>query len=339
MSDVVRVVRDEDLPVLREIERAAGQRFREFGLDQVADDEPASIETLADYAAGGRAWVAADAEGAPVGYVLVDAVDGAAHIEQVSVTPDHQGRGLGRALVEQAAQWAAGQNMTALILTTFGHIPWNRPLYEHLGFRVLADDELGPGLRAVRETEAAHGLDPALRVVMRRELDTGSSATGQAPVLVRQAQREDVRAAAEVYLRSRHAAVAAIPPLVHDDGDVRAWFAETVFAERELWIAEHPSGAVIGLIVLDGDFVDQLYVDPRHTGVGVGSQLLGVAQSLRPAGLQLWTFQSNDGAKGFYDRHGFVVVEWTDGAGNEERAPDVRYAWKPTPSPPDRGAP
>ncbi len=217
--------------------------------------------------------------------------------------------------------------------------PGTGPSTSISAFRVLADDELGPGLRAVRETEAAHGLDPALRVVMRRELDRAPTATVQAPVLVRQAQREDVRAAAEVYLRSRHAAVAAIPPLVHDDGGVRAWFAEIVFAERELWIAEHPSGAVIGLIVLDGDFVDQLYVDPRHTGAGVGSQLLGVAQSLRPAGLQLWTFQSNEGAKRFYDRHGFVAVEWTDGAGNEERAPDVRYVWKPIPSPPDRGAP
>ena len=90
---MVRVVRDDDLPVLREIERAAGQRFREFGLDQVASDIQVSIETLADYAAGGRAWVAADAKGAPVGYIPVDAVDGAAHIKQVSVTPDHQGQG------------------------------------------------------------------------------------------------------------------------------------------------------------------------------------------------------------------------------------------------------
>lgn len=178
VSEVVRAVRDEDLPVLREIERASGERYREFGLDQVADDEPASIEVLADYASGGRAWVAQDADGAPVGYILVDAVDGAAHIEQVSVAPDHQGRGLGRALVERAAQWAAGQDMNALTLTTFGHIPWNRPLYEHLGFRVLAYDELGPGMRAAREAEAAHGLDPALRVVMRRDLDRTPGAQG-----------------------------------------------------------------------------------------------------------------------------------------------------------------
>lgn len=183
----------------------------------------------------------------------------------------------------------------------------------------------------MREAEAAHGLDQALRVAMRRDLDGAPPATDQALVFVRRAARQDVVAAADVYLRSRRSAVPAIPPLVHDDDEVRAWFVDTVFAERELWVAAHASGAVIGLMVLDGDFVDQLYVDPRHTRSGVGSQLLAVARSLRPAALQLWTFQSNGGARRFYERHGFTPVEWTDGARNEERSPDVRYVWSPLP--------
>ena len=167
---MIRAARREDLDALRDIERAAGQRFRHFGLDAVADDEPASIEELQDYAGAGRAWVALSHGGEPVGYILVDEIDGAAHIEQVSVAPDHQGRGLGKALMARVRAWAAERGMPALTLTTFGHIPWNRPLYEHLGFRVLPEDEIGPGLRAVREAEAAHGLDPDLRVVMRLDL-------------------------------------------------------------------------------------------------------------------------------------------------------------------------
>lgn len=99
-----------------------------------------------------------DAGGAPVGYILVDVVDDAAHIEQVSVAPDHQGRGLGRAApVERAARWAASQGVGTLTLITFGDIPWNRLLYEHLGFRVLPDHEIGPGLGSGREVEAAQG--------------------------------------------------------------------------------------------------------------------------------------------------------------------------------------
>ena len=167
----VRAPRHEELASLRAIERLSGQRYRDFGLDSVADDEPATVEVLRGYSDEGRAWVAAQGDGGPIGYILVDEIDGAAHIEQVSVLPDHQGHGVGRALIERAAGWAVGQGMNALTLTTFGHIPWNRPLYEHLGFRVIPEQQWGPGLRAVWDHEARQGLDPALRVVMRRELD------------------------------------------------------------------------------------------------------------------------------------------------------------------------
>ena len=141
----------DDLPVLRDIERLSGQRFREYGLDSVADDEPASVEILATYLEDGRASVAVNDDGHPIGYILVDVIDGAAHIEQVSVTPDWQGHGVGRALIEHVEAWATSKGVTALTLTTFGLIPWNRPLYEHLGFRVLAHDQISPGVQAVRE--------------------------------------------------------------------------------------------------------------------------------------------------------------------------------------------
>ena len=88
----------------------------------------------------------------------------------MSVAPDHQGHGVGRALIEQAQTWAISTNLSALTLATFGHIPWNRPLYEHLGFRVLPQTEISAGVRKVRELEAEHGLDPDLRVVMRLDL-------------------------------------------------------------------------------------------------------------------------------------------------------------------------
>jgi GNAT superfamily N-acetyltransferase len=97
-------------------------------------------------------------------------------------------------------------------------------------------------------------------------------------------------------------------------------------ARRETWVAEHHSEPV-GLLVLDGGELDQLYLDPDYTGRGIGSMLVRFAQERRPAGLALWTFQSNRGARRFYERHGFVAVEYTDGHGNEERAPDVRYVW------------
>lgn len=166
----VRPAIQHDLRTLREIEWASGQQYREYGLDQVADDEPAAIEVLARYAGDGRAWVAVDDSGQPIGYILVDIIDGGGHIEQVSVAPAHQGLGIGRALIEQVETWAISMSLGALTLTTFGHIPWNRPLYEHLGFRVVSQNDISPGVRRIREVEAEHGLDLDLRVVMRLDL-------------------------------------------------------------------------------------------------------------------------------------------------------------------------
>ena len=80
-------------------------------------------------------------------------------------------------------------------------------------------------------------------------------------------------------------------------------------------------------MVLADDWVDQLYVAPEWTGNGLGSRLIEVAKRRRPGGLQLWTFQSNLGAQRFYERHGFSDAERTDGSGNEEGEPDVRFVW------------
>ena len=146
---------------------------------------------------------------------------------------------------------------------------------------------------------------------------------------IRRGGADDARAAADLYLRARAAALHAgsIPAGVHDDDDVRGYFASHIVAACELWVAEQ-DGALAGILVLDGDVVDQLYVEPGLTGRGIGSALLAVAKRERPRGLQLWAFQTNTGARRFYERHGFVEVRRTDGRDNEERAPDVLYAYR-----------
>jgi GNAT superfamily N-acetyltransferase len=149
---------------------------------------------------------------------------------------------------------------------------------------------------------------------------------------VRRALLRESSAIAELWLRSRRASVPGIPPPIHPDEDVRTWFRDVVLPDREVWVAE-TDGVVVGLLVLDGDWVDQLYVEPVRINQGVGSCLLEVAKKQRPTRLRLWTFQANVGARRFYERHGFTAVETTDGD-NEEKAPDVRYEWKASDSPP-----
>ncbi|WP_225877995.1 GNAT family N-acetyltransferase [Spongiactinospora rosea] len=166
----IREAEPGELPALREIERAAGRVFRDFGMPEIADDEPPPLSVLEDYRRAGRAWVALGGSGEVDAYLLADLVDGNAHVEQVSVHSRAARRGVGRALIEHVADWAAARGMPALTLTTFTDVPWNAPYYERCGFRRLAESELTPGLREIRAKEAAHGLDRWPRVCMRRDL-------------------------------------------------------------------------------------------------------------------------------------------------------------------------
>jgi len=137
---------------------------------------------------------------------------------------------------------------------------------------------------------------------------------------------------AELYLRARRAGTArgTLPPSAHGDDEVRDWVIRVVIPARECWLAQSASGSVLGMLVLEGDWIDQLYVDPDLTGAGIGFELIAVAKRERPDGLRLWTFESNRGAQRFYLRHGFHEVERTDGSRNEERSPDILYVWRPT---------
>jgi GNAT superfamily N-acetyltransferase len=169
MEPVIRSPRPDELEGLRAIERAAGVLFAEAGMPEVAAHEPDPVDVLAQYADAARAWVVA-LDDEPVGYALLDVVDGNAHLEQMSVHPDAGRRGLGAQLLAHVCAWTRAQGYQAVTLTTFADLPWNASFYAKHGFRVLADSEVGPELRAVRDEETALGLDPKRRVCMSAAL-------------------------------------------------------------------------------------------------------------------------------------------------------------------------
>jgi ribosomal protein S18 acetylase RimI-like enzyme len=150
---------------------------------------------------------------------------------------------------------------------------------------------------------------------------------------LRPARPNDAPECAHVYLRSRRFGIPEVPCL-HDEADVRRWLADEVIPHDDVTVAEI-DGTVVGLMVLTADarrrsgWIDQLYLDPAWMGRGLGVRFVERAQASLPDGLQLWTFQANVGAQRFYERLGFSPAERTDGSGNEERAPDVRYVWLP----------
>ena len=145
-------------------------------------------------------------------------------------------------------------------------------------------------------------------------------------IAIRPARAGDAEVIAEVWLAAFRETY-AFPP-AHADAEVRQWVRTGLLPATDTWVAGI-GDRVVAFMSLRGSTVEQFYVRRPWTGRGIGSRLLAVAKERRPDGLQLWTFQVNAGARRFYERHGFVVVEMTDGSANEERQPDVRYAWNP----------
>lgn len=166
----IRPLRRDELALLPAIEQAAGVLFRGTSEDWIVDDDGQGFDSYEAWQRTGQIFVAVDAADAPVGFAAVGPLDGQGYLHEIDVHPDHGQRGLGRRLVEAACEWAREQGLTAMQLSTFRDIPWNAPFYARLGFRELADTELGPDLLEERQHEADAGLATAKRMFMRLEL-------------------------------------------------------------------------------------------------------------------------------------------------------------------------
>jgi putative acetyltransferase len=161
------------------------------------------------------------------------------------------------------------------------------------------------------------------------EIDIASSFSSEA-CLFRPAAVEDMPSLAQLY---RLAIITALPqwPVLHTPEEDREHFRNELFQRSSVWIVELHQG-LAGFIAFRPGWVDQLHVHPNHQGQMLGSRLLNLAKSRAATPeLRLWTFQCNTRARRFYEKHGFEVERLTDGAGNEEKLPDVLYVWtRPT---------
>lgn len=170
MSEVF-VIRDADpadLPALPAIERRAAALYA--GHDVEAGVR-ADVTALADFEkaeAEGLLWVATTRDDTVVGFAFCAMIDGNIHLDELDVLPEYGRRGIGTALVRAVCAEAARRGVAAVTLTTFRDIPWNAPFYTTLGFEPLAEPDWTPALARIVAQEAASGLEPARRVVMRR---------------------------------------------------------------------------------------------------------------------------------------------------------------------------
>ena len=139
--------------------------------------------------------------------------------------------------------------------------------------------------------------------------------------VIRRATEDDVEQVVGI-IEPSFATLDFLPKLhSHDEG--LAFFARCI-AEGEAYL--HAGG---GVAILAGDTLTHIYVHPSVIGTGIGHALFEHVKTLRPAGFDFWVFQQNERARRFYEAHGAVPVEFTDGSGNEEQTPDVRYEWRP----------
>jgi GNAT superfamily N-acetyltransferase len=175
-NHAVRPARARDLPLIASIEDSGVPMFEAILGDLTGDVLASAAPSGKDRAAApGFLLVAGDPA---VGFAHVVDMESHAHLDQISVHPDHGRRGVGTALLEAAAERAALKGHGSLTLTTYADLPWNAPFYARHGFvEFAADDPRTAAQLAISENEERLGLSRhGRRVWMRKALRTHRTA-------------------------------------------------------------------------------------------------------------------------------------------------------------------
>ncbi|WP_217577156.1 GNAT family N-acetyltransferase [Mesorhizobium sp. GbtcB19] len=140
-------------------------------------------------------------------------------------------------------------------------------------------------------------------------------------VAIRPAIASDAAAIATMMRASLNAF--AWMPVLHTPEEDLFFIRDILLPNQQVTVAV-AGEPIVGFIAVDGDWVEQLYLDPARTGQGIGSRLLDQATADMPL-IRLHCFQANTGARRFYERHGFRAEAFGDGSTNEEGLPDILY--------------
>ena len=142
-------------------------------------------------------------------------------------------------------------------------------------------------------------------------------------VSLRIAEHHESEAIADLFARSRAAALPFLPILHSRDEDI-AFFGGYI-ARRQMTLAI-VDGQIAGFLAQTPGWIEQLYLDPKQRRRGVGRLFLDHAKATH-LDLHLWCFEENIAARKFYAAQGFVEQRRTNGD-NEAGLPDILFRWQ-----------
>ena len=138
----------------------------------------------------------------------------------------------------------------------------------------------------------------------------------------------ETEATARMWHDSQHAAYSWFTEdQRHPFAEALVFFRDSICRRCEVWIAL-ADDRIVGVLALEGDLLDHLFIAPGLWERGIGSALLAHAKALRPGGLRLVTLQRNERARRFYEERGFVSTKFGTSP-PPENEPDVYYDWVP----------
>ncbi len=146
---------------------------------------------------------------------------------------------------------------------------------------------------------------------------------------IRPAEAADAAMIARIHLSSRAAAMPYLPPQKRGPDQVTRWVEDVLLRTCRMWVAVRDT-EILGYAALEGDMLEHLYLRPDVRRQGIGTLLLDEVRRHSPDGLSLHVFAQNTDARAFYERHGFTVLDTSDGHRNMENLPDMTLRWTPS---------
>ena len=149
---------------------------------------------------------------------------------------------------------------------------------------------------------------------------------GDNAVKIRHMQADELENVIQLW-RATCADTYAFLTVTHTEEGDRNFFTNHVAPKNTIWVVAEDD-QLLGFLAIDNSYVDRLYIHPAQQRKGLGAALIDHAKFLSPAGVELHTHVKNVNACAFYEKHGFVAVNYGISAPPESE-PDVEYHWRP----------